>query len=85
MPASGTMTPGADTMRALVRLCHRLRQEGFGVTSGRVLDAVRSVVAVNLARREDVKLALRTNLVSSREDLDRFLASARRDGGRPHE
>lgn len=72
MSSAGVVTPGADTMRTLVRFCHRLRQAGLGVTSGRVLDAVRSVVAVDLARREDVKLALRANLASSREDLDRF-------------
>ena len=70
--SAGVMTPGAPTVRALVRFCHRLRQAGMGVTSGRVLDAVRSVAAVELARREDVRLALRSNLASSRDDVERF-------------
>jgi uncharacterized protein len=69
---TGTVEPGAATVRTLVRFCHRLRLEGFGVTSGRVLDSMRSVAAVRLAGREDVQAALRANLVSSREERDRF-------------
>lgn len=68
----GTAAAGSATVGTLVRFCHRLREAGLGVTSGRVLDAVRSVSAVELARREDVRVALRSNLVSSREEMDRF-------------
>ncbi len=70
--ALGSPEPGAATVRTLIRFCHRLRQAGLGVTSGRVLDSVRSVAAVDLARREDVRVALRTNLASSREEAARF-------------
>lgn len=72
MSGVGTAEPGAGTVGTLIRFCRRLREAGLGVTSGRLLDAVRSVSAVELARREDVRVALRANLVSSREDMDRF-------------
>ncbi len=72
MSGVGPAAAGSATVRTLIRFCHRLREAGLGVTSGRVLDAVRSVSTVELARREDVRVALRANLVSSREEMDRF-------------
>ncbi len=68
----GIADPGAATVRTLIRFCHRLRRAGLGVTSGKVLDSVRSVAVVELGRREDVRVALRTNLASSRDEAARF-------------
>ncbi|HEY7678401.1 MAG TPA: VWA domain-containing protein [Candidatus Methylomirabilis sp.] len=70
--AAGNPAPGAATVRSLIRFCHRARQAGLGVTSGKVLDSIRSVAAVELSRREDVRVALRANLASSREEATRF-------------
>jgi uncharacterized protein with von Willebrand factor type A (vWA) domain len=49
-----------------------LRGAGLDVHTGRLLDGVRAIEHVGLARREDVRSALRALLVHRHEDLDRF-------------
>ncbi len=49
-----------------------LRAQGTRVGVGELLDAVRSLEAVDCASREDVRLALRTVLCSQHVDLERF-------------
>jgi uncharacterized protein with von Willebrand factor type A (vWA) domain len=49
-----------------------LRGAGLDVHTGRLLDAVQAIGHVGLARREDVRSALRALLVHRHEDLDRF-------------
>jgi uncharacterized protein len=57
---------------AVIRLCRRLRQRGLAATPAESIDATRALGVVDLGDREDVRLALRTVLVSRREDLDTF-------------
>lgn len=47
------------------RLC---KAAGLGATPGRMLDVFRSLGAIALTRREDFRLALRTNLASSHDE-----------------
>jgi uncharacterized protein len=49
-----------------------LRAQGTRVGVGELLDAVRSLEAVDCASRDDVRLALRTVLCSQHVDLERF-------------
>jgi hypothetical protein len=49
-----------------------LREAGIEVGPGRVVDALRALDSVDLARQEDVYFALRQTLVSRRDELDLF-------------
>jgi uncharacterized protein with von Willebrand factor type A (vWA) domain len=49
-----------------------LREAGVEVGPGRVVDALRALDSVDLARQEDVYFALRQTLVSRRDELDLF-------------
>jgi hypothetical protein len=49
-----------------------LRAQGTRVGVGELLDAVRSLAAVDCASRDDVRLALRTVVCSGHADLERF-------------
>ena len=62
-------------LQNVVLFCRTLRQKGLAVTTGQVLAAVDAARQVSLAKREDVKAALRAILVSRREDLDTFNGS----------
>jgi uncharacterized protein with von Willebrand factor type A (vWA) domain len=59
--------PAALHERVLA-FCGLLRRMGFGVTSGRIIDAFRALDRVSVQRRDEFRLALRTNLVSSRDE-----------------
>ncbi len=50
----------------------RLRRAGVKVTPDRMVDAARSLAAVDLSRREDFSAALKTNFISSKEDAAVF-------------
>ena len=52
--------------------CRRLRLEGLAVTPSRVMDALRSLEHVDCAKEQDFRLALRLNLVGSREEEATF-------------
>ncbi len=56
----------------VVLFCRTLRQKGLAVTTGQILAAVDAARYVSLAKREDVKAALRAILVNRKEDLDTF-------------
>jgi uncharacterized protein with von Willebrand factor type A (vWA) domain len=49
-----------------------LREVGIEVGPGRIVDAVRSLGAVDLTRRDDVYFALRLTLVSRHDELELF-------------
>jgi uncharacterized protein with von Willebrand factor type A (vWA) domain len=49
-----------------------LREAGIEVGPGRVVDALRALDSVDLARQEDVYFALRQTLVSRRDELELF-------------
>jgi uncharacterized protein with von Willebrand factor type A (vWA) domain len=59
-------------IRRVLRFAQLVRREGIAVTSGRVIDAQRSLQYVDLGRRDDVYHALRANLIAQPEDIPRF-------------
>lgn len=59
---------GAALLDHTLALCHAAREAGLPVTQARTLDACRALASIDCANREDYRLALRTNLVASRED-----------------
>jgi hypothetical protein len=71
VPASLAALAGGMVSR-LGDLTALLRAQGTRVGVGELLNAVRSVEAVDCASREDVRLALRTVLCSHHADLERF-------------
>ena len=56
----------------LVLFVRTLRAQGVPVRAGGTLDAARALEYVGIRRRDDVRDALRTVLVSGRDDLARF-------------
>lgn len=64
--------PPADLLAAVVALCRRLRSLDVPVTPAESIDAARAVGVVDLGDREEVRLALRSVLVSRHEDYDAF-------------
>lgn len=59
-------------VRHVVTFGRVLREVGLEVGPGRVIDALRSLDAVDLSRQEDVYFALRQTLVSRHDELDLF-------------
>lgn len=67
------MTSGGDRLAAsLVEFCRALRAAGIPLGTAEVLDALRSVRQTGLARRDDVRIALRSSLVRSPEQFAAF-------------
>ena len=64
--------PGNAVVRHVVTFGRILREAGLEVGPGRVADALNGLDSVELARQDDVYWALRTTLVSRREDLEFF-------------
>jgi uncharacterized protein len=60
--------PPSDFLARLLEFFEALRSAGLTPTSGRMIDALRSVSLVGLLRREHFRLALRTNLVGTRDE-----------------
>jgi hypothetical protein len=52
----------------VLAFCRLLRRMGLGVTSGRIIDVFRALDHVRIHRREEFRLALRVNLVSSHDE-----------------
>lgn len=70
----------------VLEFCELLRVRGFGVTSGRIIDAVRALPVVAIANREEFRVALRANLASSRHEqvlFDRLFDVFWRSGTAP--
>jgi hypothetical protein len=65
-------THGARAMPTLVALTDALRRAGLRVSREGALVATRALSRVDLARRSDVRDALRATLVSDRADLETF-------------
>lgn len=63
---------GDALVRHVVTFGRVLREVGLEIGPGRVVDALRSLDAVDLARQEDVYFALRQTLVSRRDELELF-------------
>ncbi len=63
---------GTAIVRHVVTFGRVLREVGIEVGPGRVLDALRSLRAVDLTRQEDVYFALRQTLVSRHDELELF-------------
>ena len=59
--------PGALHDR-VIEFCRLLRRIGLGVTSGRIIDVFRALDHVQICHRDEFRLALRTNLVSSHDE-----------------
>ena len=64
--------PGSAIVRHVVTFGRVLREAGIEVGPGRLLDAVRGLDAVELARQEDVYFTLRQTLVSRHDELELF-------------
>jgi uncharacterized protein len=72
-PIGATLEPLVDGMvQRLGDLTSVLRAQGARVGVGDLLTAVRSLDHVDIASREEVRLALRTVLCSQHADLERF-------------
>jgi len=56
----------------LLGFARRLRKDGLKITPGRVLDALRSLSFVDLSARPDFAASLRSNFVSSRNEIAVF-------------
>ncbi|MFQ5902684.1 MAG: hypothetical protein ACE5JO_03245, partial [Candidatus Binatia bacterium] len=63
---------GQGTLANLLAFGRVLKQMGFKVGLSQVIDASRSLEFVDLARRVDFHAALRSNLVSEREEIPIF-------------
>jgi uncharacterized protein with von Willebrand factor type A (vWA) domain len=61
-----------ELIRRVLRFAQLVRSHGMAVTSGRVIDAQRSLQYINLGRRDDVYHALRANFIAQPEDIPRF-------------
>jgi uncharacterized protein with von Willebrand factor type A (vWA) domain len=64
--------PGAAIVRHVVTFGRVLREAGIEVGPGRIVDAVRGLGTVDLARQEDVYFTLRQTLVSRHDELELF-------------
>ncbi len=63
---------GDELLTRALAFCRALRDERLPVTPARVIDALRSLERVRLERSDEFRLALRVNLVSSREQEEAF-------------
>lgn len=66
------MAAGDAIVGHVVTFGRVLREAGLEIGPGRVIDALRALDAVDLARQEDVYFALRQTFVSRHDELDLF-------------
>ncbi|HVQ77088.1 MAG TPA: VWA domain-containing protein [Candidatus Binatia bacterium] len=66
------MAPPRDLVRATVRFGATLRASGLPVTVSEIMTAVRALEVVDIADREEVRMALRAALVSRVEEIPPF-------------
>lgn len=59
-------------MSNLLAFARLLRQSGMDITTGRIIDAARSVPHVDISNRDDFYNALKANFVSRYEEIPRF-------------
>jgi uncharacterized protein with von Willebrand factor type A (vWA) domain len=68
----GATAPTRDLLTQTLAFGRMLRTAGVATTTSEVMDAVRALEAVDLLDREEVYLALRTVLVTRREEIPVF-------------
>jgi uncharacterized protein with von Willebrand factor type A (vWA) domain len=56
----------------VIQFAQLVRSHGIAVTSGRIIDAQRSLFHIDVGRRDDFYHALRANLIARPEDIPRF-------------
>ena len=72
------MIPGAAApegrivLRNVLTLARMLRRAGLPIGPGRVIDLVRALDVIEVTSREDVRITVRSLLISRREDFDKF-------------
>ena len=69
------LSPGerrGDLTHSIIDFCRLLRAQGLRVTSPRILNAFEAVLTIDLADREEFRLALRATLTSGVEELETF-------------
>lgn len=73
-PEGNVSAPGAPggLIGVVVQLCRLLRERGVHVTPSESIDASRTMGVVDIADREEVRMALRTVTVSRPEDFAAF-------------
>ncbi len=70
---SATDIAAADALAAdVLEFCRLLKGAGLNVTPGRVIDVFRAIRFVALVNRDEFRLALQVNLVSTREEEQIF-------------
>jgi uncharacterized protein with von Willebrand factor type A (vWA) domain len=72
MPISEDEDGNPGLFGRILEFCRTLKAVGLNVTSGRMVDAFRAVRCIDVHQRDDFRIALRTNLVASREDEENF-------------
>ncbi len=62
----------ADVLERMLDFCRFAKSNQLNVTQGRVIDCVRALAAIDWANEDDFRLALRTNIASSRAEEQAF-------------
>jgi uncharacterized protein with von Willebrand factor type A (vWA) domain len=68
----------------VIQFARLVRSDGIAVTSGRVIDAQRSLRHIDVGHRDDFYHALRANMIARPEDIPRFDALFNRFWQRDH-
>jgi len=71
-------SPAEPLIQQTLALCHAAREAGLPVTQARAIDVFRALSVIDWRNPDDYRIALRTNLVASREDeiaFDRVFAT----------
>jgi uncharacterized protein len=69
------LSPGerrGDLTHNIIDFCRLLRAHGLRVTSPKILNAFEAILTIDLADREEFRLALRATLISGVEELETF-------------
>jgi uncharacterized protein len=61
-----------DLTHNIITFCRLLRAQGLRVTSPKILNAFEAVLSIDLADKEEFRLALRATLISDVEELEIF-------------
>ncbi len=71
---AGPSGNGSETnlVGRVLQFCRILKDAGLHVTSGRIVDVFRALNFVEMHRRDDFRVAMRTNLAASREEEEIF-------------
>lgn len=67
-----TFLPNRNLIEALILFGHQLREVGIKVTPSHLEDALKGLLLIDIGEREQFRTVLRTNMISSVEELDLF-------------